>query len=116
MMAMAPSWHGAQMAFLGSLYMDAMGLQMQQSMPPLLPLLRPPPFSLWLCNDAKNKLFAIAFVLWEGIKMNGERGEDDVLLPFLFLKRACMRWLLRNQGNIKFLPSLKQSCLVVINV
>jgi hypothetical protein len=76
----------------------------------------PPPFSLWLCNDAKNELFAIAFVLCEGIKMNGERGEDDVLLPFLFLKRACMRWLLRNQGNIKFLPSLKQSCLVVINV
>jgi len=40
MMALAPSWQGAQMAFLGSLYTDAMGLQMQQSM---LPLLLPPP-------------------------------------------------------------------------
>jgi hypothetical protein len=113
MMAMAPSWHGAQMAFLGSLYTER-----RCSNPCLLSYhcFFPPPFSLWLCNDAKNELFAIAFVLCEGIKMNGERGEDDVLLPFLFLKRACMRWLLRNQGNIKFLPSLKQSCLVVINV
>jgi hypothetical protein len=42
MMAMAPSWHGAQMAFLGSLYMDAMGLQMQQSMPPLSTASSPP--------------------------------------------------------------------------
>jgi hypothetical protein len=59
MMAMAPSWHGAQMAFLGSLYMDAMGLQMQQSMP------------LSMMLTATNKLFAIAFVLGERIKMNG---------------------------------------------
>jgi len=41
---MAPSWQGAQMVFLGSLYMVAMGLQMQQSMLPLPSLLPPPPF------------------------------------------------------------------------
>jgi hypothetical protein len=37
MMALAPWWQGAQMAFLGSLYTDATGLQMQQSMPSFLP-------------------------------------------------------------------------------
>jgi hypothetical protein len=43
---LAPSWQGAQMEFLGSLYTAAMGLQMQQSMlpPRRLPLqLSPPP-------------------------------------------------------------------------
>jgi hypothetical protein len=82
--------HGAQMAFLGS--RTPWGCRC--SNPCLLStLLLPPPFSLWLCNDAKNKLSGIAFVLGERIKMNGGK---SVRCHF-FSGTSMPRWWLLTQ-------------------